>query len=295
MLSVLKTPLSEATFRVQIMNAQMDNSPEDNDRRMVTVKTIQQLKGKRPIVAVTAYDAAVARLVDPFVDWILVGDSVGNNQLGFSDTVPVTLDMMVHHTAAVCRAGPKSLVVSDVPFALAYRDLDVLLDGCCRLLQEGGARAVKIEVGSEAVIDKIKVLVEAGIPVVGHIGLLPQTVQVLGGYRSFGKHEQGRMRLLDWAKKLEQAGCFSVLGEMVAPAAALAIKEALEVPFIGIGCGAGCDGQILVINDILGLNEQVPGFVKRYGDLAGEIRKAVGSYADDVRAGRFPEPPRERG
>lgn len=276
------------------MNAQMDNRPDDNDRRTATVKTIQQLKGKRPIVAITAYDTAIARLVDPYVDWILVGDSVGNNQLGFSDTVPVTLDMMVHHTAAVSRADPKSLVVADVPFGLAYRSLDVLLDGCCRLVQEGGARAVKIEVGSDAVIDKIRVLVEAGIPVVGHIGLLPQTVQVLGGYRSFGKHEQGRMRLLDWARKLEQAGCFMVLGEMVAPGAALAITEALEVPFIGIGSGSGCDGQILVINDVLGLNEQVPGFVKRYGDLAGEIRRAVNSYAEDVRSGRFPEPLRER-
>ena len=272
----------------------MDNRPDDNDRRTATVKTIQQLKGKRPIVAITAYDAAIARLVDPYVDWILVGDSVGNNQLGFSDTVPVTLDMMVHHTAAVSRADPKSLVVADVPFGLAYRSLDVLLDGCCRLVQEGGARAVKIEVGSDAVIDKIRVLVEAGIPVVGHIGLLPQTVQVLGGYRSFGKHEQGRMRLLDWARKLEQVGCFMVLGEMVAPGAALAITEALEVPFIGIGSGSGCDGQILVINDVLGLNERVPGFVKRYGDLAGEIRKAVNSYAEDVRSGRFPEPLRER-
>lgn len=276
------------------MNAQMDNRPDDNDRRTATVKTIQQLKGKRPIVAITAYDTAIARLVDPYVDWILVGDSVGNNQLGFSDTVPVTLDMMVHHTAAVSRADPKSLVVADVPFGLAYRNLDVLLDGCCRLVQEGGARAVKIEVGSDAVIDKIRVLVEAGIPVVGHIGLLPQTVQVLGGYRSFGKHEQGRMRLLDWARKLEQAGCFMVLGEMVAPGAALAITEALEVPFIGIGSGSGCDGQILVINDVLGLNEQVPGFVKRYGDLAGEIRRSVNSYAEDVRSGRFPEPLRER-
>jgi len=276
------------------MNAQMDNRPDDNDRRTATVKTIQQLKGKRPIVAITAYDTAIARLVDPYVDWILVGDSVGNNQLGFSDTVPVTLDMMVHHTAAVSRADPRSLVVADVPFGLAYRSLDVLLDGCCRLVQEGGARAVKIEVGSDAVIDKIRVLVEAGIPVVGHIGLLPQTVQVLGGYRSFGKHEQGRMRLLDWTRKLEQAGCFMVLGEMVAPGAALAITEALEVPFIGIGSGSGCDGQILVINDVLGLNEQVPGFVKRYGDLAGEIRRAVNSYAEDVRSGRFPEPLRER-
>ena len=272
----------------------MDNRPDDNDRRTATVKTIRQLKGKRPIVAITAYDTAIARLVDPYVDWILVGDSVGNNQLGFSDTVPVTLDMMVHHTAAVSRADPKSLVVADVPFGLAYRSLDVLLDGCCRLVQEGGARAVKIEVGSDAVIDKIRVLVEAGIPVVGHIGLLPQTVQVLGGYRSFGKHEQGRMRLLDWARKLEQAGCFMVLGEMVAPGAALAITEALEVPFIGIGSGSGCDGQILVINDVLGLNEQVPGFVKRYGDLAGEIRRSVNSYAEDVRSGRFPEPLRER-
>jgi 3-methyl-2-oxobutanoate hydroxymethyltransferase len=261
---------------------------QDSQPQKVTVKTIKQLKGVRPIVAITAYDAIFTRFVDPYVDLILIGDSVGNTFLGFEDTVAVTLDMMVHHSAAVCRAKPKSLIVADLPFSLAYESMDSLLRSCRRLVQEGGVHAIKIEVGHESLFPKIETLIAAGIPIMGHIGLLPQNIHALGSYRSYGNRESGKRRLLDWALQLQGIGCFSILGEAIRAETATEITEALTVPFIGIGCGNSCDGQILVLSDILGMSENTPSFAKIFAQVGTQITKGITKYADEVKSRTFP-------
>ena len=255
----------------------------------ITTQTISRLKGERPIVAVTAYDAVMAGYADAAgVDLILVGDSVGTTQLGFDSTVPVTLEMMVHHTAAVCRAKPRALVVADIPFTIAHGDFSTLLGACARLMQEAGAQAVKIE-GDATMAPTIERLTRAGIPVLGHIGLLPQNVHQLGGYRKFGRDAAEKARLLEDALAFEGANCFAVLCEMTDAPTAGAIAAKLKVPLIGIGSGVECDGQILVSNDMLGLNAgYVPSFVKQYAALGEDMRSAFAAYADDVRNRKFP-------
>lgn len=255
-----------------------------------TTQTIVQSKGERPLVAVTAYDAVIARYADQAgVDLILVGDSVGTTQLGFENTVPVTLDMMCHHTAAAARAQADALLVADVPFGIAHDDFSVLLSACRRLLQEAGAEAVKLE-GGAAMASAAARLVEAGIPVLGHIGLLPQQFHRLGGYRKFGRSEEEKAVLVEDALSLQKAGAFAVVCEMIDGTVAGVISSQLDVPLIGIGSGPHCDGQILVCNDLLGLNTgYVPGFVKQYVDLGAQAQKAFSNYADEVRSGRFPE------
>jgi 3-methyl-2-oxobutanoate hydroxymethyltransferase len=255
----------------------------------ITTKTLSALKAERPIVAVTAYDTPTAQYADAAgVDLILVGDSVGTTQLGFETTVPVTLDMMVHHTAAVARARPKALLVADVPFALAHDDFSHLLNACRRLLQDGGAQAVKIE-GGAALTPTVARLIAAGIPVLGHFGLLPQNVHLLGGYRKFGRSEVEKSALVEDALALEKVGCFAVLCEMLEGTVAGAIANELKVPLIGIGSGPHCDGQILVCNDLLGLNSgYVPSFVKQYANLGAATEKAFADYAVDVRNRKFP-------
>ncbi|MGB0743930.1 MAG: 3-methyl-2-oxobutanoate hydroxymethyltransferase [Opitutales bacterium] len=259
------------------------------DAEKITTQTITLLKGERPVVAVTAYDTAMARFADEAgVDLILVGDSVGTTQLGFETTVPVTLDTMLHHTAAVERAHPGALLVADVPFGVAHDEFSSLLHACCRLMQEAGAEAVKIE-GGASIAPKIERLVQAGIPVLGHIGLLPQNYHQLGGYRKFGRSEAEKSILLDDALALERAGCFAVVSEMIDGTVAGAIASELKIPLIGIGSGPHCDGQILVCNDLLGMNAgYVPSFVRQYAQLGEEARKAFANYAEDVRNRKFP-------
>lgn len=255
----------------------------------ITTQTIALLKGERRVVAVTAYDSVMARYADEAgVDIILVGDSVGTTQLGFETTVPVTLEMMLHHTAAVSRAKPGALLVADIPFAVAHDDFSHLLGACRRLMQEAGAEAVKIE-GGATIASKVERLVQAGIPVLGHIGLLPQTIHQLGGYRKFGRSDSEKSVLVDDALALEKAGCFAVICEMIDGTVAGAIASELTIPLIGIGSGPHCDGQILVSNDLLGMNTgYVPTFVRQYAQLGEEARKAFADYAEDVRNQRFP-------
>ncbi|MFP4202724.1 MAG: 3-methyl-2-oxobutanoate hydroxymethyltransferase [Opitutales bacterium] len=238
----------------------------------------------------TAYDAPMARSADDAgVDLILVGDSVGTTQLGFDTTVPVTLDMMLHHCAAVARTRPNALLVVDVPFGLAQGGFSEILHCCRRLMQEGGAQAVKIEGGAD-LAPTVEKLVRAGIPVLGHIGLLPQQYHQLGGYRKFGRTDQEKTVLLDDALALQKAGCFAVVGEMIDGIAAGAITAELYIPVIGIGCGPHCDGQILVCNDMLGFDAgSVPSFVKQYAKLGEQARDAFATYADEVRNRKFPE------
>lgn len=254
-----------------------------------TTQTIARLKGERPIVAVTAYDALMAGYADAAgVDLILVGDSVGTTQLGFESTVPVTLDMMLHHTAAVTRAKPQALVVSDIPFAIAHGDFADLLHACSRLMQEAGAEAVKIE-GGVSMVPAIERLTRAGVPVLAHIGLLPQQFHQLGGYRKFGRSEAEKVVLVDDALALEKVGCFAVLCEMVDGTVAGVIAQQLTVPLIGIGSGPHCDGQILVTNDLLGMTiGHVPSFVKQYAQLGDQVKAAFAAYANEVKNRDFP-------
>lgn len=255
----------------------------------ITTKTILKKKGVEKISMLTAYDALFAKFADQAgVDMILVGDSVGNNMLGFSSTVPVTLDMMLHHTAAVSRANTDALVVADMPFALAHKHFDALLDASIKLFQQGGAQAVKIEGGSQ-IAEKIEKLVNAGIAVMGHIGLQPQQFIRLGGYRKFGKTPEEREEIIADARAIENSGAFSLVLEMCDADTAKAVSEAVSIPVIGIGSGADCDGQVLVFTDLLGLNEGAPSFAKRYANLREDIVDAYKTYIDEIKSGTYPE------
>ena len=263
------------------------------DQTSFTVKTttqsIRKLKGRRPIVAVTAYDFPTATFADRGgVDLILVGDSVGTTQLGFESTVPVTLEMILHHTAAVTRAHPSALVVADLPFGLAQRDADPMFEVCCRLIQETGCDAIKIE-GGVKLSAKIQRLVTAGIPVLGHVGLLPQSVKVYGGYRRFGKNAGEASSIVEDALALEESGVFAVVAEMLDPLTTARLQQELKIPVIGIGSGTDCDGQILVCNDLLGTNPgKTPSFAKAYGEIGQAMTDAFKAYAEEVREGLFP-------
>lgn len=254
-----------------------------------TTQTITLLKEKRPIVAITAYDTVLAHYADQAgVDLILVGDSVGTAQLGFETTIPVTLDMILHHTAAVARAKPKALIVADIPFAVAHGKFSSLLAACVRLMQEAGAEAVKIEC-TASMVPVIRRLIQAGVPVLAHIGLLPQQFHRIGGYRKFGRTEAEKAILVEEALALEKTGSFALLCEMVEDSVAGVIARELNVPLIGIGSGPHCDGQILVSNDLLGLTVgKVPSFVKQYAHLGEDIQQAFVDFSKDVRNERFP-------
>ncbi|MFA5057209.1 MAG: 3-methyl-2-oxobutanoate hydroxymethyltransferase [Opitutaceae bacterium] len=254
-----------------------------------TTHTLRKLKGQRPIAAVTAYDAITARYAaEAGVDLILVGDSVGNTLLGFDSTIPVTLDMMVHHTSAVARAKPEALLVADVPFGEAHFDFKQVLESCQRLMQTAGAEAVKIE-GGAGLAGKIARIVEAGVPVMGHIGLQPQQVQNLGRYRKFGVKPPEAEQLLEDALALEKAGCFALLLEMTEFNLARTITETMKIPTIGIGAGPHCDGQILVCTDLLGLTPgPVPSFVQTFAAVGDEMKQGFAAYVMAVRARKFP-------
>lgn len=262
----------------------------DAPAQRVTVRTVLESKQQgRPVVMVTAYDYPFARLADAAgVDMILVGDSLGNVVLGYPSTVFVTLDDMVHHTKAVRRGVQRALLVADLPFLTFHLSVDEALKAAGRLVQEGGAEAVKLE-GAGRVAEVVHRLTEAGIPVVGHLGLLPQRVHALGGYRVQGRDEEEARRLLDQALALEQAGAFALVLEMVPRELAASITRRLRIPTIGIGAGPDCDGQVLVIHDLLGLTHgRVPRFVRRYAELGRLALEALQRYAADVRNRTFP-------
>ena len=262
------------------------------ERKPITTSTIRQMKVEgRPSTMITAYDYAMARNVDEAgIDMILVGDSVGNVMLGYSSTIPVTMDAMIHHTQAVGRGTKYALVVGDMPF-MSYQASEAEgLMNAGRFLKEGGCAAIKLEGGSE-VCPLVKKMVTAGIPVMGHIGLTPQSVNQFGGFKVQGKDVAAAQKLLDDAKALEAAGAFSIVLECVPAALAAKVSELISIPTIGIGAGNGCDGQVLVCNDLLGVsNGFTPKFVKKYRDLHQEIVGAVSEYISDVRDRSFPAP-----
>ena len=262
------------------------------ERKPITTSTIRQMKVEgRPSTMITAYDYAMARNVDEAgIDMILVGDSVGNVMLGYSSTIPVTMEAMIHHTQAVVRGTKYALVVGDMPF-MSYQASEAEgLMNAGRFLKEGGCAAIKLEGGSE-VCPLVKKMVTAGIPVMGHIGLTPQSVNQFGGFKVQGKDVAAAQKLVDDAKALEAAGAFSIVLECVPAALAAKVSEMISIPTIGIGAGNGCDGQVLVCNDLLGVsNGFTPKFVKKYRDLHQEIVGAVSEYISDVRDRSFPAP-----
>lgn len=247
-----------------------------------TTRTIREAKGAKRLVCLTAYDAVTARIGDAGgADLLLVGDSVGNVVLGFENTVSVTVAMMLHHIGAVARAKPKAIIVGDIPFAVAHDDWSRVLNTCAEFLR-AGAEAVKIEGGAE-VAPIIAKLVSAGVPVVGHIGLQPQQVLALGGYRKFGKQAVEQDKLLEDARAVSEAGAFAIVVEMVDAAFAEKLTAGIPVPIIGIGAGDGCDGQILVIHDLLGLSGNYPSFAKPRVQLEQLAVEAVAGWANDIR------------
>ena len=240
------------------------------------------------IVMVTAYDHPSARLAsEAGVDLILVGDSAGNNMLGYPSTVPVTMDEAVMLTAAVARAKPRALVIGDMPFgSFQPSDADAVANAV--RLVKAGADAVKLE-GAGPMLPRVRAIVGAGIPVMGHLGLTPQSATMLGGFKAQGRTASAAGRLLADARELEAAGCFSLVLESVPARIGAHVSEALAIPTIGIGAGPGCDGQVLVWHDLLGINEGVaPRFVKRYAEVAGEIRRGLEAFAAEVRSGAYP-------
>jgi 3-methyl-2-oxobutanoate hydroxymethyltransferase len=260
--------------------------------RGITPPQFGRMKGEGDRIAmVTAYDAPSARLADAAgVDGILVGDSAAMTVLGYDSTVQITLDEMLMFTRAVTRSVRRPLVVADMPFGSFQVSDEEAVRHAVRLVKEGGAGAVKLE-GAGRTLTRVAAIVGAGIPVMGHVGLTPQSAVALGGYRSQGRTAQDALRLRDEALALEGAGCFAVVLEAIPAIVADRITETLRVPTIGIGAGPACDGQILVWHDLLGITSgHVPQFVKKYADLAQSSRAALEAYVSDVRARRFPEP-----
>jgi 3-methyl-2-oxobutanoate hydroxymethyltransferase len=255
--------------------------------RRVTAPEITARKGGAPIVCLTAYTAPMAAILDEVCDLLLVGDSVGMVLHGLPNTVGVTLEMMILHGQAVMRASRKALVVVDLPFGAYEGPKELAYANAVRVLKETGCQAVKVEAGP-TVPETIAYLVQRGIPVVGHVGLRPQAVNADGAFRAKGRSQAERARVIAEAEASANAGAFCIVVEGVAEAVAREITETVSVPTIGIGASSGCDGQILVTEDMLGLFDWTPKFVRRYGDVKGEIQQAVRAYADDVRARRFP-------
>jgi 3-methyl-2-oxobutanoate hydroxymethyltransferase len=264
------------------------DSLKETPMRVPDLKDIKR-RGEK-IVMLTAYDATMARLLDRAgVDVLLVGDSVGMVVLGYQTTLPVTLEEMIHHTRAVTRGTERALVVADMPFLTFQVSPEEAVRNAGRLLKEGGAAAVKVE-GGRPVLDVVRRLVEVGIPVMGHLGLLPQSIHKVGGYVRQATRPADAEALLADAVALQEAGAFALVLEAIPPGVAKTVTARLEIPTLGIGAGPECDGQVLVSYDMLGLFDKfVPPFVKQYANLADTIVTAARAYAEDVRAGRYPQ------
>ncbi|MEE2645580.1 MAG: 3-methyl-2-oxobutanoate hydroxymethyltransferase [Myxococcota bacterium] len=257
--------------------------------RLSTTALGLKKRAKEKIVWTTCYDATFARLVEGAgIDAVLVGDSLGMVIQGHEHTLPVTLDEMIYHTRAVARSTRRVHLVADLPFGTYQSGPDVALRSAVRLLKEGGAQAVKLE-GGGAISHTIRVLVDAGIPVVGHLGLTPQSVHQLGGFRVQARDEEAATRLLRDAREIEEAGAYALVLEGIPAQLSSQVTSALSIPTVGIGAGPHCDGQILVLYDLLGLDERFsPKFLKKYEDLNSRVVQALRSYKDEVRGGDFP-------
>ncbi len=255
--------------------------------KRIAAPDIRARKGGEPIVCLTAYDAPTAALLDDHCDLLLVGDSVGMVVHGLPNTVGVTLEMMILHGQAVMRGSKRAMVVIDMPFGSYEGGKEQAYANCARMMKETGAQGVKVESGP-TVAETIAYLVQRGIPVMGHVGLRPQAVLTDGAFKAKGRTDEERLRVLSEAEATADAGAFAVVVEGVAEGLARDITLAIDKPTIGIGASAACDGQILVTHDMLGLFDWTPKFVRRYADMRGQIDRAVGAYAADVKARRFP-------
>jgi 3-methyl-2-oxobutanoate hydroxymethyltransferase len=260
-----------------------------NEIRRLTAPDIRSRKGGEPIVSLTSYHAHTARLLDAHCDLILVGDSLGMVMHGLETTVPVTLDMMILQGLAVMRGSRRALVVVDMPFGSYEASREQAFLSAARVMKETGCGAIKLE-GGRRMAETIAFLVERGVPVMGHIGLTPQSINTIGSFRAQGRDEADWGPIEDDARAVTEAGAFSVVIEAVAEPLAKKLTGAVAIPTIGIGASVACDGQILVLEDMLGLSPRVPKFVKRYGDLGPGIDKAIADYAAEVRARTFPGP-----
>lgn len=256
----------------------------------VRIHHLQQMKDTgRAITMITAYDAVMAGLADDAgADILLVGDSVGTTLHGFETTLPVTVEMMVMHTQAVTRGSRRSFVVTDLPFMSYQVSEQQAIENAGRLLKDGGCSAVKLESANDRTLPFIRAIVDSGIPVMGHIGLVPQSINQLGGYRVQGRDQTDAGHLIELAHKVQESGAFALVLELIPSELAAKITSELTIPTIGIGAGGGVDGQVLVINDLLGLTERAPRFARKYVDLRAGVLRAIRKYTRDVREGHFP-------
>jgi 3-methyl-2-oxobutanoate hydroxymethyltransferase len=277
------------TFQLDAATSRANPTPQPMKR--LTVPAIQRRKADgrtlEPLVMLTAYTARQAQLLDPHCDMLLVGDSLGQVIYGLASTLPVTLDMMIAHGAAVVRGSYHSVVIVDMPFGSYEASPQQAFASASRIMAETGAAGVKLE-GGVAMAETIAFLAQRGIPVMAHIGLTPQAVNALGGYAARGRSEQDHAKIIADGEAVAKAGAFAVVIEGVVEPIAVTLTETLSIPTIGIGASAQCDGQVLVTEDMLGMFDRVPRFVKRYGDIAGMISDSAARYAEEVRERAFP-------
>ena len=278
-----------STFTMDTSTSRATPSPVPGKRMTAPAILARKVDGKteQPIVMLTAYTMRIAQLLDPHCDMLLVGDSLGQVIYGLPSTIPVTMEMMCAHGAAVVRGSWHALVAVDMPFGSYEASPEQAFASASRIMKETGCAAVKLE-GGEAMAPTIEFLTHRGIPVIGHVGLTPQAVNVLGGYGARGRGEREAEKIAADARAVDQAGAFCIVVEGVLEGVATAITMAVAAPVIGIGASADCDGQVLVTDDMLGMFERTPRFVKRYDDLAARIGEAARNYADEVRARSFP-------
>ncbi|MCB1503893.1 MAG: 3-methyl-2-oxobutanoate hydroxymethyltransferase [Hyphomicrobiaceae bacterium] len=264
------------------------NSAAANVKRLMA-PDIQAKKGVEPIVSLTSYHAHTAAIADPYCDFLLVGDSLGMVMHGYETTVPVPLELMIMHGRAVVRGAKRSLIVVDMPFGTYEESPSVAFRNAARVMKETDCGAVKLE-GGKRMAETIRYLVDRGIPVMAHIGLTPQSINVIGGFKAQGREEAQWAAIEEDARQVADAGAFSVVLEAMAEPLAARITKAIHIPTIGIGASAVCDGQILVMEDMLGLSPRVPKFVKEFGAIGAAIERAISGYAEEVRARTFPAP-----
>lgn len=279
------------TFQLDTSTSRANPTPAPMKRLTVPKIRARKQDGAvdEPLVMLTAYTARQAQLLDEHCDMLLVGDSLGQVIYGLPSTIPVTLDMMANHAAAVVRGSYHSVVIVDMPFGSYEKSPEQAFESASQLLKASGAAAVKLE-GGEAMAETIAFLSQRGIPVMGHVGLTPQAVNVLGGYAARGRSDSEADKIVGDARALDEAGAFAIVIEGVVEPIAVAITEQVAAPTIGIGASSRCDGQVLVVDDMLGMFERVPRFVKKYGDIASAISDCAAQYAADVRDRSFPGP-----
>lgn len=277
------------TFQIDTATSRANPTPAPMKRLTVPKIRARKTDGAtgEPLVMLTAYTARQAQLLDAHCDLLLVGDSLGQVIYGLPSTIPVTMEMMANHAAAVVRGSYHAVVVVDMPFGSYERSPEQAFDSAAQLLKQSGAAAVKLE-GGEAMAETVAFLSQRGIPVMGHIGLTPQAVNVLGGYAARGRSDAEAEKIVGDARALDAAGAFAIVIEGVVESIAIAATEAVSAPTIGIGASARCDGQVLVTEDMLGMFERVPRFVKKYEDIAGLIERTAATYAEEVRNRSFP-------